>query len=85
MRFVVGRAELGLVLIPLPVIIPPALHTHLSSGAGTVDPLKATVPRDSVSPRSATNSKIDMEPIRDVDGTENNIVFTKHMQFDKGT
>jgi hypothetical protein len=55
---------------PLPVIIPPKLHTHLSLGAGTVDPLKATVPRDSGSPRVAANNKIDMEPIRGVDGTE---------------
>ena len=34
----------------LPTIIPPMLHTHLSSGLGTVGPSVGTVPGNSVIP-----------------------------------
>jgi hypothetical protein len=36
-------------VIPLPVTIPPMLHTHLSSGAEKTGPFEAAVPRDPVS------------------------------------
>jgi hypothetical protein len=36
--------------VPLPVL--PMLHSHLSSGSGTIGPFEAAVPRESVSPHS---------------------------------
>jgi hypothetical protein len=37
-------------VFPLPIIIPPLLHIHLSSGAFTIGPFEATVPRDCPTP-----------------------------------
>jgi hypothetical protein len=63
----------------LPFIIPPTLHTHLSSGAGTVGPLKAAVPRDSASAGRAMHLTANRyaEPNRDAGGMENIKVFTE--------
>jgi hypothetical protein len=54
-RFVVGRVVLEQVSSEqfsflLPVIFPPLLHTHFSSGAGTISPSGATVSRGWISP-----------------------------------
>jgi hypothetical protein len=57
--FVMSEVALGQVLLrarlcPVPIIISPVLHTHLSSGAGTVGPFGATLSRSSVSRVSTT-------------------------------
>jgi hypothetical protein len=42
---------------PLPVIIPPLIHIHLSSRAGTIDPSDVIVLRASVSPHAYKKKK----------------------------
>jgi hypothetical protein len=51
-RFMVTKSGTGGFGFPLPFIIPPTLHTHLSTGAGTVGPLKGPSPLEQCRVRS---------------------------------
>jgi hypothetical protein len=49
-----GLIDLGVDDFLLPAIIPPMLHTHLSSGVGTTSPSEAVIPGNSCYPIPAT-------------------------------
>jgi hypothetical protein len=48
-RLAPGRVSSGNFRFPVPVIILPMLHTHLSIGGWYKGPSEATVPKDSIS------------------------------------